>query len=256
MALGKPVIATGWSGNMDVMNVSNSFPVRYQLVELEENIGLYRAGEVWAEPSLEHAAELMRYVFANRQEAGARGLAARQDIEANYSEERVGQLIQERLAVIRRRDRFIALRRALSTSASDLDSVVSRFQDISAFVPRYQQLMARIRAVVQTALPLHATVLVVSRGDDELLKLDARTAWHFPRNADGLYAGYNPADSAAAIAHLEELRAQGAEFLLFPATALWWLDHYAEFRRHLESRYRVIVSQTDSCVIFDCSKEG
>jgi glycosyltransferase involved in cell wall biosynthesis len=255
MALGKPVIATGWSGNMDIMNVSNSFPVRYQLVELEENIGLYRAGEVWAEPSVEHAAELMRYVFMNRQEAAARGQAARQDIEANYSEERVGHLIQERLAVIRRRDRFIALKRALSTSATDLDSVVARFQDISAFVPRYQQLMARIRAVVQTALPPHATVLIVSRGDDELLKLDGRIAWHFPRNADGLYAGYNPADSAAAIGHLEELRAQGAEFLLFPTTALWWLEHYAEFRRHLESRYPVVVHQTDSCVIFACSKE-
>jgi glycosyltransferase involved in cell wall biosynthesis len=256
MALGKPVIATGWSGNMDVMSVSNSFPVRYHLIEIEENIGLYRAGEVWAEPSVEHAAELMRYVFANRQEAAARGRAAKQDIEANYSEERVGQLIQERLAVIRRRDRFIALKKALSTSASDLDSVVERFQDISAFVPRYQQLMARIRAVVQTALPPHATVLVVSRGDDELLKLDGRTAWHFPRNVDGLYAGYNPADSAAAIAHLEELRAQGAEFLLFPATALWWLEHYAEFRRYLESRYPVVVRQTDSCVIFKCSNEG
>ena len=28
MALGKPVIATGWSGNMDFMNVANSFPVQ------------------------------------------------------------------------------------------------------------------------------------------------------------------------------------------------------------------------------------
>ena len=28
LALGKPVIATGWSGNMDFMNVSNSFPVQ------------------------------------------------------------------------------------------------------------------------------------------------------------------------------------------------------------------------------------
>src|SRR5262249_33966906 len=63
MALGKPVIATGWSGNMDFMNVTNSFPVRYELVELSENIGPYQAGETWAEPSIEHAAELMRLVF-------------------------------------------------------------------------------------------------------------------------------------------------------------------------------------------------
>ena len=44
MALGKPVIATSWSGNMDFMDVSNSFPVRYELVELQRTIGPYRAG--------------------------------------------------------------------------------------------------------------------------------------------------------------------------------------------------------------------
>ena len=48
MALGKPVIATSWSGNMDFMNVSNNFPVRYELVELQKNVGPYRAGEIWA----------------------------------------------------------------------------------------------------------------------------------------------------------------------------------------------------------------
>ena len=62
MGLGKPVIATGWSGNTDFMDVSNAFPVGYRLVELEENVGPYHAGEVWAEPSVEHAAELMRFV--------------------------------------------------------------------------------------------------------------------------------------------------------------------------------------------------
>jgi hypothetical protein len=30
----KPVIATGWSRNMDFMNVANSYPVRYEMVEL------------------------------------------------------------------------------------------------------------------------------------------------------------------------------------------------------------------------------
>src|SRR5213075_2525779 len=62
MGLGKPVIATGWSGNTDFMDVSNAFPVGYRLVELEENVGPYQAGEVWAEPSVEHAADLMRFV--------------------------------------------------------------------------------------------------------------------------------------------------------------------------------------------------
>ena len=36
MALGKPGIATGWSGNMDFMNVCNSYPVSYELVKLKK----------------------------------------------------------------------------------------------------------------------------------------------------------------------------------------------------------------------------
>jgi len=99
-------------------------------------------------------------------------------------------------------------------------------------------------------LPHDATVIVVSKGDSELLKLDGRRAWHFPQTESGVYAGHYPADSAAAIAHLEVLRAKGGGFLLFPSTASWWLDHYAEFGQHLERHYPVVVRQKDMCVIY------
>ena len=59
MTLGKPVAATSWSANMNFMDVSNSSSDRYELVELQENVGLYRASEVGTNPSVEHAAELM-----------------------------------------------------------------------------------------------------------------------------------------------------------------------------------------------------
>ncbi len=115
----------------------------------------------------------------------------------------------------------------------------------------YQRLIRRIREVVSTALPLESTVIVVSKGDDELLKLgDGRRGWHFPQSEDGVYAGYYPADSAQAVSHLEELRAKGGEFLLFPGTALWWLEHYGKFKQYLESNYRVVVRQEDTCIIF------
>jgi hypothetical protein len=120
--------------------------------------------------------------------------------------------------------------------------------------PQYRQLAERIREVVQTALPPDATVIVVSKGDNELLKLDGQRAWHFPQTEDGVYAGYYPADSTAAIAHLEALRAKGGEFLLFPITAFWWLEHYAEFKQHLERHYRVVVHQEDTCLIFALRK--
>ncbi len=49
-------------------------------------------------------------------------------------------------------------------------------------------------------VPPGATVAVVSRGDDQLLSLDGRRGWHFPRADDGTYAGYYPATGTEAVA--------------------------------------------------------
>jgi hypothetical protein len=96
-------------------------------------------------------------------------------------------------------------------------------------------------------------VLVISRGDDEIVQLNGRTAWHFPAAPDGEYAGHHPADSREAISALEEQRARGAQYLLIPKTAFWWLGYYSEFAKHLLTRYRVIL-ESDECVIFDISR--
>ena len=115
----------------------------------------------------------------------------------------------------------------------------------------YQQLIRSMREVVHSNLSLDATVIVASGGDDQLLDLYGRRGWHFPQAEDGAYAGYHPAGSTAVIAQLEALRSKGGEFLLFPSTALWWLEHYPEFAWHLESRYRLVASQEDMCLIYD-----
>ena len=60
-----------------------------------------------------------------------------------------------------------------------------------------------------------------------------------------------PADSAAAQAQLEVLRAKGADFLFLSYKTLWWLDHYAEFKRRMELQYGVLAHQDDACIIFD-----
>jgi hypothetical protein len=112
----------------------------------------------------------------------------------------------------------------------------------------YQQLIQQIREEVQAVVPTGATVAVVSKGDPELLELAERRGWHFPQSPDGEYAGYYPADSADAIARLEELQARGADYLLLPRTAFWWLDHYTEFSRHLTEHYPRIYD-TDACII-------
>ncbi|MGY1688883.1 glycosyltransferase family 2 protein [Geodermatophilus sp. SYSU D01105] len=115
--------------------------------------------------------------------------------------------------------------------------------------PDYAALVQQIRAVVRAQIPPDATVLVVSKGDDELLDLDGRRAMHFPQDAVGVYAGHHPADDREAIDHLEAMRARGASHLLLPRTAAWWLTHYTGLRRHLEDRYTICPAD-DSCVVF------
>jgi hypothetical protein len=121
-------------------------------------------------------------------------------------------------------------------------------QQISKYLG-YRQLVHQIQEAVRSAVPPGSTVVVVSKGDEELLKLGDRQGWHFPQDEEGVYAGYHPADSAEAIEHLEELRAKGAEFLLFPGTAFWWLEHYEEFEQYLEERYHCVWSD-ERCIIY------
>ena len=65
MALGKPIIATHWSANVEYMNSANSCPVSYTLVKLTETIGPYEKEQTWADPSIEHAAEYLVALAAN-----------------------------------------------------------------------------------------------------------------------------------------------------------------------------------------------
>jgi GT2 family glycosyltransferase len=108
----------------------------------------------------------------------------------------------------------------------------------------YVQLVRNVREIVRETVPAGARVLVVSRGDAELLELDDRRAGHFPQLPDGIYAGHYPADSADVLAQLDALE---AEFLVFPRTALWWFDHYDGLRDHLEDR---LVRADSACSIF------
>jgi hypothetical protein len=114
----------------------------------------------------------------------------------------------------------------------------------------YVRVVSRVKALVRTLVPVGSVLAVASRGDESLVDLDGRIGWHYPRSADGRWAGYHPQDSAAAVAHLEELHRHGARFVLFPATARWWLDHYAGLRRHLETSGRLVLDREDTCTLF------
>ena len=115
---------------------------------------------------------------------------------------------------------------------------------------RYRELTERVRQAVVDTVPTGATVLIVSRGDEQLLRVEGRRALHFPRDDEGEYAGHHPADSKEAVARLEAQRAVGAEYIVFPATGMWWLEHYDGLVRHLDAGYNRIFSDA-ACVIFD-----
>ncbi|MGJ7606399.1 glycosyltransferase [Variovorax sp. LT1R20] len=105
MLMGKPVIATNFSGNVDFMDSSNSLLVDYELVKLGKSIPPYDAHLEWAEPSEAHAAELMRRVFDNQAWAAELGAAAKASAERALSLDVAGQKAADRLAEIRAQQR-------------------------------------------------------------------------------------------------------------------------------------------------------
>lgn len=113
------------------------------------------------------------------------------------------------------------------------------------------QLMPHIREALHEAVPSNASVVVLSEGSDELLKLEGRRATPFlAGEQDGGSAG-PPADSADAIDRLEGFRSEGADFLLVPRPAFWWMSHYEEFKDYLETHYQWVGKRHDSCLLYD-----
>src|SRR5205085_11503453 len=114
MLLGKPVIATGYSGNLDFMNRDNSLLVDYEMVEIKEDRPIYTRGNSWAEPSIEQAAAYMRQVFENPDATRARALRVQPEIQRLLGLEPAGQRMRNRLDQIAASKSFIS---SLATGA-------------------------------------------------------------------------------------------------------------------------------------------
>lgn len=114
----------------------------------------------------------------------------------------------------------------------------------------YAELVTRVREAVVGSVPPGASLLVVSKGDAALLELPGHTAAHFPQDTSGAYAGHHPRDSESATAELERQRRHGAEYLVIPETARWWLDFYAEFATHLASHCQLVADVPGGCLIY------
>ena len=153
------------------------------------------------------------------------------------------------------RDQFLAgIDMVLKRTAKPLPEGArewSRWQRTKLADHDYRRLTGKIRKLIDQNLPAEATIAIISRGDEELMRLGSRAGRHFPADERGGYIGYHPADGASAIELLEKARVDGVEFLLIPSTAMWWLDHYTGFREHMEGRYELAALDTEVAVIFD-----
>jgi len=103
MALGKPVIATGYSGNLEYMNRENSLLVDYQLVDIENNYGpsshpqIYGRGNAWANPDIEHAAHYMRWLYDHQDDGFRIGKLGRLSVSATLNPDHTRDQIRARI---------------------------------------------------------------------------------------------------------------------------------------------------------------
>ena len=99
MALGKPVIATAWSGNLDFMSKDNSALVSYSLIPVRDPDGAFdHSDQSWADANVDEAASWLRRLAEDAELRRAMGAAAAKDIAAQLSPKQfaanVAQLIK------------------------------------------------------------------------------------------------------------------------------------------------------------------
>lgn len=89
MALGRPVVATGWSGNRDFMNEANSALVRYSLTPVRDPDGAFDAADqCWADADVAHAADWLRRLADDEDLRHRLGAAAATHVNALLSPEK------------------------------------------------------------------------------------------------------------------------------------------------------------------------
>lgn len=103
MYLGKPVMATHWSGNTDFVNHHLAYPVTFTLVELEKDYGPYEKGMHWAEPDHDSAVSALQEIAENGDEVRRRAARGQTFIRSQYSPEVAGERMKARLDWIMKR---------------------------------------------------------------------------------------------------------------------------------------------------------
>ena len=96
MAAGKPVVATAYSGNVDLMNEANSIGVPFRLVKVGTN-PIYPPNGTWAEPDTDFAAEALRHLATHPGVGREMGYRARDEVLEERTPQRTGVWLREHL---------------------------------------------------------------------------------------------------------------------------------------------------------------
>ncbi|ALR31508.1 hypothetical protein ATE47_13715 [Chryseobacterium sp. IHB B 17019] len=105
MAYGKIVMGTGYSGNLDFMNVNNSLLVQYDFIKTSNTKGLIDEGLTLAKPRLQDAVAKLLYIKNNFNALDHFRENAKSQIENNFSLETIGELFKIRLGFINNFDK-------------------------------------------------------------------------------------------------------------------------------------------------------
>lgn len=100
MFLGKPVIATAYSGNMDFMTAQTSFLVPYKLVPVIEGDYPHWQKQVWAEPDIDAATDYMLNVLCDPMAGRAVGEYASRHIRTKFGYRAIGIRYRDQLESI------------------------------------------------------------------------------------------------------------------------------------------------------------
>ena len=97
MAQAIPVIATGYSGNLDFMPPGSAELIPWTPCRIQRTSGDYRAGAVWADPDLEAAAAAMRRLATDPVAAAQLGLRGQATAQERLSPDRLSAVVRQRL---------------------------------------------------------------------------------------------------------------------------------------------------------------
>lgn len=100
MYLGKPVIATAYSANTEFMNINNSFPVKYKLIQTGDQYYFSTDKDVWADADVQHASLQMTLVYTNKNLASEIAQRGQNDVKQFLSPSIMGEKIKQRLELI------------------------------------------------------------------------------------------------------------------------------------------------------------